>query len=317
MLIRKLRRFAHIEPPISGDFCVFLNYSDGYEEKFKQRDFLQIACFDPGVINVGCRIERRYLLTDTKETTKINDLGGFSRIETVFQKRLQTAKSARPKPKKKTDLDSAPIVMKPFPKGRGRGAQRRQHGKVKRVPRVLEMTKDQHYYTNLSRIIYDLRKELRECDYILIEAQLSKNPEACRVSQHIISTIMAVVNGCCELDSNGVAATRPLIVEVAPHFKSRYFGVRGPKGQDLKKWAIVKAFSLLERNGDTTALEIIKKDRKKDDQCDVVLYCEAWAGIIFDQVKANLVRQKTENEQSSDSEDRDSEDRDSSDSDSD
>lgn len=288
MLLRKLRRFGHIEPEITGDFCVFLNYSDRYTEKFKQRSFLQIACFDPGVINTGCRIERRYFNTDAS---------GFSKIETVYQNRIQTAPKAKPKSQSKAEKSKAKSPESiPKPKVRPKGKRRGKGTRVKKESRIVEMTKEQHYYTNMSRVIFCLREDLKECDYILIEAQLSRNPEACRVSQHIISTIMAVVNDCCVLDCNGLASTRPLIVEVAPHFKSRYFGVKGLKGQDLKKWAIVKAFSLLERNNDTVAMETIKKDRKKDDQCDVILYCEAWGNIILDRTKADLVKQKAEGE---------------------
>jgi hypothetical protein len=264
MLINKLKRFVHIEPKISGDFCVFLNYSDKHFEKHPQRDFLQIACFDPGIINTGCRIEKRH----------IDEAGtGFILVETLFQTRIQTA-SRVPKDKQNPGVK----------------------GSKDKEQKCVRKSTEQHYYMKMARTIYDIRRELRECDYILVESQLSRNPEAIRMSQHIVSTILAVSCDFGLLDKEGTSAQRPLIVEVAPYFKSRYFGVRKHRGLDLKKWATIKAFDILERNGDTIARDIIKKDRKKDDQSDVILYCEAWGNTILGHDETVLMRHASDDD---------------------
>lgn len=268
MLISKLKRFGHFEPAYTGDFCVFLNYSVGYEEKWARRDYLQIACFDPGVVNTGCRIERRWLGSTGDSFT------GFSKVETIYQNRIENVERVKTKSKKPKAEAQPEIPTK--------GRRGRKLAKPKRQPRVIEPTTNPHYYVTLCRVLNDLYYDLVDCDYILIESQLSRNPEAIRIAQHIISTVMAVVNDCCLTDKDGTLTTRPLIVEVAPHFKSRYFGVRKKKGLDLKKWCVVKACAILEKNNDTIAREIVKKDRKKDDHCDVILYCEAWANVMID-----------------------------------
>lgn len=284
MLINKLKRFVHIEPKISGDFCVFLNYSDKHFLKHPQRSFLQIACFDPGIINTGCRIEKRHINSEGS---------GFTRVETLFQTRIQTANAV-----KRIPIPDDQQCVEPTGKRKPRGSKAQ-----KKTRKSTEMSTEQHYYMKMAREIYCIRRELRECDYILIESQLSRNPEAIRMAQHIISTILAVSCDFGLLDEDGTSIQRPLIVEVAPYFKSRYFGVRKHKGLDLKKWATIKAFDILERNGDTTARDIIKKDRKKDDQSDVILYCEAWGNTILghdETVLESLIRHDSDSDSESD-----------------
>lgn len=258
MLINTLKRFGHIEPKLSGFHCVFLNYSENHFKKHPQRDFLQIAAFDPGIVNTGCRIERRQMKPD---------LSGFSKVETVHQALYESAIKV-PKPKK--------------PKGKPAAKGRRR----KRAPRERpEMTKNQHYYMTMARHIYAIRRELRECDYILLESQLyKKNPEASRFLQHLISTIIAVSCDFGLLDSDGVSCQRPLIVEIDPSFKTRSFGVRKHDGLDIKKWATIKGFDLLEQNKDTKGKQMMKDEPKRDDLGDVILYCEAWSNVVLNHI---------------------------------
>ncbi len=211
MLIKKLKRFGHLETIDSGSFTC-LNLDSNCQKKYPKRDFLQIAAFDPGIVNTGCRIEKR----------------NKNKVETISQ-----------------------VLIK------GGGE-----------------SKETHYYFRVAEKLYSLAEDLYQCDYILVESQLTTNPEACRMGQHLISTIMGIVRG-----------GRPLIIEISPTVKSRAFGVYGIKGRDLKKWATEHSLHLLESRNDQVGLSLIKASKKKDDHGDVVLYCEAWAKILRDEKK--------------------------------
>lgn len=204
MSVKKLKRFDHIDPYDSALFTC-LNYPCT-EVTYPERDFVQIASFDPGVVNTGCRIERREIADgDLKVTT--------------IQQRLINTKD-------------------------GTG---------------------QHYFISLKNALFSIASDLRDCDYILIESQMRTNPEAIRMSQHIISTLLCIIDG-----------TYAQVIEILPTVKSKSFGIKGLKGRDLKLKAVELANKVLTERNDTYGLECIRKSKKKDDHSDVVLYCDAW-----------------------------------------
>lgn len=110
----------------------------------------------------------------------------------------------------------------------------------------------------LDKFIY-----LNVCDYVLIESQLSRNPKALRLMQHIISHLL-------------IKTTKPLIIEISPKFKTQMFKAPRMKSKEVKKWAITKAHELLTQREDDFALELFNKMKKKDDISDTICYCEAW-----------------------------------------
>jgi len=117
----------------------------------------------------------------------------------------------------------------------------------------------------MKKELYSMAKDLYDCDYILIESQMRNNPEAIRMSQHIISTILCIVEG-----------SRSLVIEILPTVKSKSFGIKGLKGRELKLKSIELAYIILKERNDLIGLECINKSKKKDDHSDVVLYCDAW-----------------------------------------
>lgn len=208
MSIKKLKRFDHTDP-YDNNLFTCLNYPVA-GASYPERNYVQIAAFDPGVVNTGCRIERRAIV-DGKE-----------KITTIQQKLINT----------KT----------------GTG---------------------EHYFMTLKKELYAIASDLYGCDYILIESQMRTNPEAIRMSQHIISTILCIVEG-----------SRAQVMEILPTVKSKAFGIKGLKGRDLKMKAVEIAREILTSRQDLHGLECIKKSKKKDDHSDVVLYCDAWSRYL-------------------------------------
>lgn len=211
MSVKKLKRFSHSDAYDSNLFTC-INYKPNSNPKDKS--FVQIAAFDPGVVNTGCRIERRETLPDGKVIAR-----------TIKQCLFKTAVKGS----------------------------------------------SQHYYITMRDHLFSMSKELYQCDYILIESQMRNNPEATRMSQHIMSTLLGIVEG-----SNAI------IIEILPTVKSRAFGIntgRGKeriRGKELKAWAVEEALRILKRRSDVIGESLIMSSKKKDDHADVVLYCDAW-----------------------------------------
>lgn len=211
MSIKKLKRFSHLDK-FNSNLFTCINYKDILPDSSK--NYIQIAAFDPGVVNTGCRIERRENLPSGKVITT-----------TIFQSLLVSA----------------------------------------------DKKSDTHYFLKMNEHLFYIAKELYECDYILVESQMRTNPEAIRMSQHIISTILSIIQG-----------SRALLIEILPTVKSKAFGINCTKGQkriqgkELKKWAVTKSLEILKERSDEIGESIIKSSTKKDDQADVILYCDAW-----------------------------------------
>lgn len=211
MSVKKLKRFSHIEPYESNLFtCINYNgkclSSDALTTTGDASKGIQIAAFDPGVVNTGCRIERRF---------------PDGTVKTIQQRLITTSHP------------------------------------------------ETHYFVTMQKSLYEIGKDLYECDYILVESQMRTNPEAIRMSQHIISTILCIING-----------SKALVFEILPTVKSKAFGIHGLKGRDLKMKAVEIARDLLTERGDVDGLDAIKSSKKKDDHSDVVLYCDAWARYL-------------------------------------
>lgn len=207
MSIKKLKRFQHTDP-FENNLFTCLNYDETRTDP-EERDFVQIAAFDPGVVNTGCRIEKRFFRDEKEITTTVKQL--------LF---------------KSGDSKSSSKV---------------------------------HYFMTMRDHLMSIAKELYESDYILIESQMKTNPEAIRMCQHIISTILSIVEG-----------SRALVIEILPTVKSRAFGIKGLKGRDLKLRAVEESMKILNEREDIVGETIIKGCRKKDDHADVILYCDAW-----------------------------------------
>lgn len=210
MSVKKLKRFEHFDEYNSSLFTC-INYKD---LPTSDKSYIQIAAFDPGVVNTGCRIERREKLPCGKDTTKT-------------------------------------ITQCLFVSG--------------------SKSSNDHYFMKMNDHLFSIARELYDCDYILIESQMRTNPEAIRMSQHIISTILSIIQG-----------SRAFVIEILPTVKSKAFGINCTKGakkirgKDLKKWAVVKSTEMLTERSDALGLSLMKDCKKKDDHADVILYCDAW-----------------------------------------
>ena len=128
---------------------------------------------------------------------------------------------------------------------------------------------------------------ISQTHFILIESQLSVNPNAMRMAQHFITYFSM------KFKDVGI---KPLIIEISPQLKTELLG--GPKGREKgetkekakrkrKEWCRQKAEEILRCCHDDETAEFLVKKRakkgegksKKDDMGDVV--CQAFAWLVL------------------------------------
>jgi hypothetical protein len=131
--------------------------------------------------------------------------------------------------------------------------------------KVQEVGKENFYYANSVRILRAMCKNyLEDCQFICIESQLSFNYDMTRMMSHIIG----VLSTCLSEKGN-----LPILIEMDPKLKTRLLGAPPMKKKDdVKKWAIVKAFEFFEEEDDQESLEFMRemqKCKKADDVADV------------------------------------------------
>lgn len=145
-------------------------------------------------------------------------------------------------------------------------------------------------YNEAIRKLEPFIEPMSQTHYILIESQLSINPNAVRIMQHLITYL------CVVLKDKGV---KPLIIEISPELKTSLLG--GPVGKlkgeskakaktRRKKWCLEKSVSILNSDNSRVTdeiLELIQKKRskrgegrnKRDDMGDVV--CQIVAFLVL------------------------------------
>lgn len=128
-----------------------------------------------------------------------------------------------------------------------------------------------------------IEKELKKCDFILIECQHHRNQDMLRVEQTILTSLLFL-----NLSS--------LIIQVEARIKSSVLfmkeeGIPHPmKKPELKKWSSKKGLEILvKKNDDSVFCDKIKNLKKLDDHCDVILYTYCWRECFLKEYKNVLI----------------------------
>lgn len=113
--------------------------------------------------------------------------------------------------------------------------------------------------------LLDSHKELlMKSHIVIVEKQLKENYKAVRVSQHVLTYFMCLLQDLPPL---------ALIMEVDSKLKGRMLGC--PKYCDVKKWSIEKAQEILTLRQDTFSLRTLNENKKTDDLSDTITQVEA------------------------------------------
>lgn len=120
----------------------------------------------------------------------------------------------------------------------------------------------------LTNILNEIRDDILDSDLIFIEKQLPNNYLAVRIAQHALSYFLIVLK-------NNERRTR--VFEVNSKTKNLVINPpKGTKAKEIKKLSVVKAKEILDKRQDEVALDIlVKNKRKQDDLCDTICQIEA------------------------------------------
>lgn len=123
-------------------------------------------------------------------------------------------------------------------------------------------------YYKITKFLDKYKDLFLKSHYFIIERQLPLNYKAVRVSQHTISYFSLLIQDQPLLSS---------IIEINPKVKSILLEAP-PKltSKQLKVWSVEKATNILRDRGDDYALQLLSKEKKKDDLCDTVLQIEGF-----------------------------------------
>ena len=204
-------------------------------DRIWNQNYYQVVSIDPSIKNFGFRIERRYIVQSN---------GILSSGPIVPLSFLRVAFGPPPvKKKKNAEGKLVPIEPEPDP-----------NGPVTLYSEVTDFL-DQHIPAFL------------ETHFFIIERQLPHNYRAVRISQHVISYL---------LDRLKSAPLMPIMMEIDSKLKSRQLGCpRGLNERQNKLWLIAKALDLCRIRGDTASLNLITREKKKDDLSDTICQIEA------------------------------------------
>lgn len=124
------------------------------------------------------------------------------------------------------------------------------------------------HYTSACRVLDSYAEYFQHSHYILVESQLTINPDMTRMGQHLISHLMNIIKN---------KGYRPLIVELDPHLKTRLLDCPPKmKKPQYKAWCRDKAVEILKERGDYETANLIETTSKGDDHGDVVCYEVVW-----------------------------------------
>ena len=125
-------------------------------------------------------------------------------------------------------------------------------------------------YTNMTNILNKYLDIFKECHYIICEKQPPLCYKTVRVSQHTISYFIEHLKDTINY---------PFIIEVDPKFRCKILNAPKKLAYDpLKEWMVQKAYEILQVRNDFISLQILNKNKKKDDLADTV--CQSLAVLI-------------------------------------
>lgn len=199
------------------------------------QNYYQVVSIDPSIRNFGFRIERRYIIQHN---------GILSSGPIV-------------------PLSFLRVAFGPPPIKRKRNAE----GKLVPIEADPNLNAPVTIYSEVTDFLDQHMTAFLETHFFIIERQLPHNYRAVRISQHVISYL---------LDRLRSAPLMPVIMEIDSKLKSRQLGCpRGLNERQNKLWLIAKALDLCRIRGDTASLNLITREKKKDDLSDTICQIEA------------------------------------------
>ncbi len=229
---------------------------------------LIITSIDPGVVNLGFRIEARH--SNGTIDTLVHCRLKFSKKKSAAQ-RKQSSKSGTTKPSKPKKNPTQYSIQQPETLDKFLELEKILY------ERAINESSDCHsdIYDQISMFLDIYLYLLKKSHFIVIEKQLPENYMTVRFSQHVISYLLFKVYNTPDSIKN------MWIAEIDCKLKSRLLDC--PKNLNksyIKKWLIEKAISLCKSRNDEATYQIISKAKKQDDLADTICQTEAFCVMM-------------------------------------
>lgn len=122
---------------------------------------------------------------------------------------------------------------------------------------------------NITEYLDSYKEYFDKCSYIVVEQQMSfgkkKNTLCVKIAQHILSYFIINYH------------TFKVIVEYPSYNKTQVLNApRKMNKPERKKWAVMKALSILDKRGDKETFKHIEKSKKKDDLSDTIVMTQSF-----------------------------------------
>ena len=136
---------------------------------------------------------------------------------------------------------------------------------------------------NMYKYLTSIKNILKDCEYVVIEQQLSRNVKAFKLAQTCASFfIFEFENKMNVVDFPAFHKTcvlgAPRTLKVAKNGKRKW---KTLSKSERKKWSVKKALEILQCRDEKDTLDNIKTKRKKDDLADTITMCQAFKFIFF------------------------------------
>lgn len=121
-------------------------------------------------------------------------------------------------------------------------------------------------------ILYDYLDTFKDkfihAHMFIVERQLPKNFDACRISQHVLSYFVMI--------SRESKIKNPVIMDISARNKGYQLGApKKCKDYWLKKWSVLRAAELFSIRQDAESFKLLQDLKKKDDIADTAIQIEA------------------------------------------
>lgn len=128
-------------------------------------------------------------------------------------------------------------------------------------------------FVNMTTILDKYKEYWDKCTSIIIEQQMGfgkkRNLMAIKLGQHCFSYFLFQY------------ALFKNVSEFGAYYKTKVNGAIKMSDYQRKKWAVSKAIDILTEREDFISIDIIKKQKKKDDMSDTIVQLQAYKYLVF------------------------------------
>lgn len=151
----------------------------------------------------------------------------------------------------------------------------------------IDLTKNSNCFNDICHNMYtyltSIKHLLDDCEYVVIEQQMTRNVKAFKLAQNCASFFIFTYDNAKNV-IEFPSYHKTCVLGAPRQLKTMKSGKQKWKTlsqASRKKWSIEKALEILAMRNEKQALENIKSKKKRDDLADTITMCQAFKYINF------------------------------------